>query len=94
MANFFLFGKYSHEAIKGLSNERTKKAVELIGKFNGKVISMYALLGANDLLLQVDFPDAENVMKASLAISKLTGIGFSTSQAIPVEDFDSLIAEV
>ena len=33
-------------------------------------------------------------MKASVALSKLTGISFTTSPAVPVEDFDKMIAQV
>ena len=37
MATFMMFGKYSAEAMKGMSQERTDKAVSLIGEFDGKV---------------------------------------------------------
>ncbi len=94
MATFMLFGKYSAEAFKGISAKRTEKASELIKKFNGEILSMYALMGEKDVVLIVNFPNAESVAKASIAVSKLTGISFVTSQAIPVEEFDKLVADV
>jgi uncharacterized protein with GYD domain len=94
MATFFLFGTYSSDAMKNASAKRTEKAVELVKKFNGTVHSMYALLGEKDLVLIADFPGIEQAAKASLAIGKLTGIAFSTSPAIPVKDFDQLVAEI
>jgi hypothetical protein len=36
----------------------------------------------------------EQAVKASVALSKLTGIAFTTFPAVTVEDFDKLMAEV
>ena len=94
MATFFMFGKYSSEALKEMSAERTDKAVNLIKKFGGKVNSTYALLGEQDLVLIVDFPEVEQVIKASVALTKMTGVSFTSSPAVAVEDFDKMIAEI
>ncbi|GAB4545240.1 MAG: hypothetical protein Fur0020_14370 [Thermodesulfovibrionia bacterium] len=90
MATFFMFGKYTLEGIKGMSGARTKKIVDIIKKAGGEVRSMHALLGEKDLVFIVDFPSNEEAIKASVAITKLTGIGFTTSPAITVEEFDRL----
>ena len=94
MATFFMFGKYSSEGLKEMSAERTDKAVSLIKKFDGEVDSVYALLGEQDLVLIVDFPGVEQAMKASVALSKLTGVSFTTSPAVTVEEFDKMIGEL
>ena len=94
MATFFMFGKYSSEALKEMSAERTDKAVSLIKKFGGEVNSMYALLGERDLVLIVDFPELEQAIKASVALTKTTGVSFSSSPAVPVEEFDKMIAGI
>ncbi|MDD2689310.1 MAG: GYD domain-containing protein [Candidatus Omnitrophica bacterium] len=91
MAKFLMLGKYSAEAIKGITAERTKKVTETIEKAGGKVNSMYALLGKYDLAFVVDFPGMAEVLKASVALTKLTGIGFTTSAAMSVEEFDKII---
>ncbi len=91
MAVFFMFGKYSSEAIKGISTKRTEKAVELIKKSGGEVKSMYALLAEQDLVLIVSFPGIEEVMKASVALTRQTGIAFTTAPAIEVGEFDKLM---
>jgi uncharacterized protein with GYD domain len=88
-----MFGKYSSEALKGISPERTDKAVEVIKKNGGKVVSMYAVLGEHDLVLTLDFPDSEKALASSVALNKLTGISFTTSPVVEVEKFDKLIAE-
>ena len=94
MATFFMFGKYSYVALKEMSPERTDKIVGLIKKFGGEVNSMYALLGEKDLIFIVSFPETQQAIKASVAVSKLTGISFSTSQAVTVEEFDKMVSEV
>lgn len=92
MSTFMMFGKYSPEALKQASAERTEKAVQVVRKHGGKLSAMYALLGEHDLLLVVEFPDGAAAMKASVALGKLTGIGFSTFPAVPVEEFDKMLA--
>jgi uncharacterized protein with GYD domain len=91
MAKFLMLGKYSQEAIKGISTDRTKKAVSLIEKAGGKIISMYALLGNYDLALVIDLPGNSDAMKVSIALTELTGIAFTTSAAMSVEEFDKII---
>ncbi|MFH1189892.1 MAG: GYD domain-containing protein [Candidatus Omnitrophota bacterium] len=92
MAKFFLYGKYSQEALKSISGDRTKKALEVIAKNGGKVSSMYALLGKYDIVLITDFPGIAEVMKASIALGKMTGIAFTSFPAITIEEFDKITA--
>jgi len=91
MAKFLMLGKYSSEAAKGMSGERTKKGVGAIEKAGGKIDFMYALLGAYDLAFVVDFPGVKDAMKASIALTKATDIGFSTLPAITIEEFDKIV---
>ena len=93
MPIFMMFGKYSSESLKGISEERTKKAVKLIQEHDGKVISMYAVLGEHDLVFTLDFPDTEKAVATSVALNELTGISFSTSPVVEVEKFDKLVAK-
>ena len=94
MATFFMFGKYSHEALKEISAERTDRVVSLIKKIGGEVKSMHALLGENDLVFIVDLPGMEEALKTSVALSKLTGISFTTSQAVTVKEFDKIVSGI
>lgn len=94
MPIFMMFGKYSQESLKGASKERTKKAVKVIEKNGGKVVSMYAVMGEHDLVFTLDFPDADKAMSASIALNMLTGISFSTLPVVDVEKFDRLLAEI
>lgn len=94
MATYFLFGQYSAEALKGISVERTEKATAVIKGLGSEVKSGYVLLGEHDLVLIVDLPGTEQAIKASVALSKLTGIGFTTSPAVSIAAFDKLMAEM
>jgi uncharacterized protein with GYD domain len=91
MATYFLFGKYSAESVGKISASRTADATAVIGDCGGKVKDAYALLGDIDLVLIVDFPGNDEAMKASVGLSKLLGIGFSTAPAVSVEEFDKLV---
>jgi uncharacterized protein with GYD domain len=92
MATFVMLGKYTPQALTDLSAKRTKEALALVKQHKGEVQLMYATLGQNDLLLVLDFPGIKEAMKASVALTKLTGIGFTTSPAVPVDVFDKLAA--
>ena len=92
MAKYLMLGKYTLEALKNISSDRTKKVTAVIKKNGGRVESMYALLGKFDLAFTVDFPSVHDVMKASVAIAKMTGISFKTYPALTVEEFDKLMS--
>jgi uncharacterized protein with GYD domain len=91
MSTFFMFGRYSQDSASKISSKRTSDAMALINNNGGKFKSGYALLGKYDLCLLVDFPSLEVALKTSVALSKLLGISFSTSPAVPIEDFDKLV---
>lgn len=92
MTTFFMFGKYSMDAVKALSARRTEKAAALISSLGGVLKGAYALLGETDLVLIVDFPGFNEAMKASVELAKLLGIAFTTAPAVTVDEFDSLVS--
>ena len=94
METFVMLGKYSSEAIKGISAERTAKVISLIKKFGGEVKGMYAVLGEKDLVFILTLPGIEAAMKVSLALGKSTGISFTTLPAVTVEVFDQMVAKM
>ncbi|OHB66099.1 MAG: hypothetical protein A2V70_06960 [Planctomycetes bacterium RBG_13_63_9] len=94
MLTFMMFGKYSSRALQEMTVQRTDKAVDLIKQFGGEVQAMYATLGEHDLVLVVSLPGIDEAVKASVALTKLTGITFNTSPAVSVQDFDKLISEI
>ena len=91
MAKFLMLGKYTAEALKEASAQRTEKAVSLINGAGGKVDSMYALLGNYDLALIVDFAGMNEAIATSISLTKMTNIGFTTLPALAVAEFDKII---
>jgi len=94
MPIFMMFGKYNTDSLKEASAHRTKKVLKIIEKNEGKVISMYAVMGEHDLVFTLNFPDEEKALSASMALNMLTGISFSTSPVVEVEKFDRLISNI
>jgi len=88
---FFMFGTYSSESVRKISKERTKEILEIVNKFGGEINAMYVLLGAYDLVLIANFADMKIALQASIAMTRATGISFSTLPAISVEEFDEMM---
>ena len=91
MTTYLMFGKYSSEALKGISSRRTGEAHKLITENGGEIVAQYTLLGENDLLFIINLPSVEEVIKTSVSLSRLTGISFKSVPAITVEQFDKII---
>jgi len=51
-------------------------------------------MGEHDLVFTLEFDNADKAMATSVALYKLTGIHFTTSPVVDVEQFDKLIGEV
>jgi len=93
MATYFMFGRYSLEAVKEIHPERTTKAKSIIAALGGEVKGMYAILGDYDMVLIVELPGLDEAVRTSVDLHMLTGIHFSTFPAMPVEYFDVLISK-
>lgn len=92
MATYVLLGKYTIEALKGISAKRSDQAKALIKKHGGELKAAYAVLGGVDLVMIADLPDTARAMATSAALAKATGIAFTTSPALSIEEFDRLVA--
>ncbi|CAB5125038.1 hypothetical protein D3OALGA1CA_2837 [Olavius algarvensis associated proteobacterium Delta 3] len=91
MTTFFMFGNYSPESIKDMSIERTQQIVQEIQNLGGEMTAMHALLGEYDLLFCVQLPEVSDAMKASVALTRLSGISFTTCPGVSVETFDRMV---
>ena len=93
MAKYLMLGKYSAEAVKGISSGRSKKAAEIIKKNGGKINFINVLVGSYDIAILVDFPGNKELIKTSIALTKLTGVGFTGLPAISVEELKNMKME-
>ena len=91
MAIYFMFGKYSNDSVKQISAERNKRAASLAKKCGGKIKAVYALLGEHDIVLIADFPGTKEAMKASVLLTRMLNISFTTAPAILIEELHELV---
>jgi len=94
MATFFMFGRYSSEALEKASVDRTREVHRVIDEAGGQVKGIYALMGEYDIVIIIEMPRMAEAMKASMALKRLTGISFFTAAAMPVEEFDQMVGEM
>ena len=94
MATFFMFGRYSAEALEKVSVDRTRQAHQVIDELGGEVKGIYALMGEYDIVIVVELPRMAEAMQASIALKRLTDISFFTAAAMPVEEFDQIVGEM
>lgn len=93
MQTFFMFGKYTNEAMSEIHPERTETSRRIIQELGGKIQSMHALLGEHDIMIIVDLPGLDEALQASVSLSMLTKISFTTSPAVPIDYFDVIIGK-
>ena len=93
MATYLMFGSYTMESLRQISAQRTQEAEDVIKKHGGKLKGGYAMLGKDDIVLVVDLKDTERAMQASVALSKLLGIAFTTAPAVSIDEFDRLMKD-
>ncbi len=93
MALFMMFGKYTPEALRGISADRTRQVQEIVEGNGGEVRAMYAVMGEHDLVFIFDLPDSDRAMMTAVAIEQSTGIMLRTSPVVEVEKFDRLVGK-
>jgi uncharacterized protein with GYD domain len=91
MPTYVMIGKYAGGAIGAISAQRTNAARQILKDCGGSLVTGYATLGASDVLLICELPNTEAAIVASIGLTKGLGIAFSTTPAVPVEEFDKLV---
>jgi uncharacterized protein with GYD domain len=80
--------------IKGGGPERFEKVKQIVAEEKGKILNVYGLLGAWDILSVAEFPDNRAAMKAAARVGNLIGAKTNTMGAIETDDFLKLISEL
>jgi uncharacterized protein with GYD domain len=89
MRTFLMFGKSSSEELKEISLKYRAEVINLVESFGGDVRSMYVMPKEKYLVFIFVFQGIKRAMKASIALSNLTGISFTTSPAVPVDEYNT-----
>jgi uncharacterized protein with GYD domain len=91
MAMYVTLFKYTGP-IKGGGPERFKKVQEIVAAENGKIHSVYGLLGAWDVVSIGEFSDTATAMRAVAKIGNLIGAQSHTMPAVERDEFLNLLA--
>ena len=94
MATFFMFGRYSSDALEKVSVDRTRQVHKVVEDLGGQIKGIYALLGEYDIVIILELPRMAEAMKASITLKRMTDISFFTAAAMPVEEFDQIVGEM
>ena len=86
MSKFIMCGSCPPEALKEVGVGYKEKVVEVVSDCNGTIDAMYSTLGEFDLIIFADLPDVESAMNASIELNKLTGVAFSSSPAVELQE--------
>ena len=86
MGTFVIFGKASPKELREIMSKYRGEAVGLVKSYEGDIRSIYMMIREKYLVFVFLFPGLREAMKASIALSKLTGISFQTSPAVRVDD--------
>ena len=81
-------------AIKGGGPERFEKVKQIAAEEKGKILNVYGLLGAWDILSVAEFPDNRAAMKAAARVGNLISAKSNTMGAIERDDFLKLVSEL
>jgi len=92
MRTFMILGESSSEELKEISLKYRAEIVSLVENFGGDVKAMYVMLKEKYLIFVLAFPGIKRATKASIVLSKLTGISFWILPVVPVDEFSKMMA--
>lgn len=80
--------------IKGGGPDRFKQVQEAVAAEGGKILHVYGLLGAHDVVSISEFPDNRAAMKAAAKVGGIINASSQTMPAIERDDFLQLLSEL
>ena len=80
--------------IKGGGPERFKQVQEAVAAEGGKILHVYGLLGAHDVMSVTEYPDSRAAMKAAAKVGGIINASTHTMPAIERDDFLQLLSEL
>ena len=96
MARFVRLVKFTPEGLKNLKEipERFAQGRKYFESLGGKVVDVYAVSGAYDLVAILEAADPQAVMKHGLFVSQTGYVELTTMAATPMIDFLKCVGEV
>lgn len=93
MSTFVTLYNYTG-AIEGGGPERLAKVEQIVAEEDGKILQIFGLLGAYDVVSISEFPDNQGAMKAAARVGNLIGANTHTMPAVEQEAFIQMLSEL
>ena len=95
MTTFMCFLKWTEQGAKNLKDigKRSQAAKDLAQKLGGSITSAYITTGQYDVVVTLDMPDPDAMVKFSIALSTAGNVRTTTSRAFGLEEFTRLANE-
>jgi uncharacterized protein with GYD domain len=96
MATFICALGWTEQGIRAIKDapKRATAARELAKKVGVEIKQVYMTSGADDLLVILDAPNADNVAKFALALGALGNVRTRTAHAWTEQEYQKLISEL
>lgn len=97
MATYIVLMKITPEGAKTIKEgpQRLAKYNELLNAQGAKITAAYATLGRYDYVALVEGPeDLSKVFKSAAAVAMTGALSSETMPALPLQDFQKLVAEI
>jgi uncharacterized protein with GYD domain len=93
MAKYITLFRY-RSSIEGGGPERFAEAQQIMAEEGGRILQVYGLLGAYDILAVTEGSDNRSAMKAAAKVGNLINASTHTMPAIERDDFLQLLTEL
>jgi uncharacterized protein with GYD domain len=80
--------------VTGGGEKRFEKVKQIVADENGKILSIYGLLGEYDAMSLAEFPDNRSAMRAALRVGNLINAQAHTMAAVKGEDFLQVLGDL
>jgi len=93
---FILSLNFTDQGIRNIKDapKRAQQARDLARKVGVDIKQVYLTTGDSDLVVMVEAPNGDSVVKFAMATSMLGNVRTRTARAWPLEEYQKLIAEL
>jgi uncharacterized protein with GYD domain len=93
---FMLSASFTDQGVRGLKDapKRAQASRELAKKFGAEIKQAYMTTGESDLILFVEAPNGDGMLKFAMALGMQGNLRTKTARAWPMDDFMKLVAEL
>ena len=93
---FMLSASFTDQGVRGLKDapKRAQASRELAKKFGAEIKQVYMTTGESDLILFVEAPNGDGMLKFAMALGMQGNLRTKTARAWPMDDFMKLVAEL